>query len=91
MAGSAESTEKGGGALVGAALAACEFRLGRDELAAEGFGEDGLGELVGALGCGFDPLLERIGEFEEGFDPPDDFPFFVEGRNRNYNPVKICL
>ena len=42
------------GRLVGAAFGAGRIRLGGDQLAGEGFGEDGLRELVGAGGGGGD-------------------------------------
>jgi hypothetical protein len=35
--------------------------FGRGRLAAEGFGEDGLGEAVGAFGRGLDALFDFVG------------------------------
>ena len=70
------SLKEGGCVFVVAVFAAGEFGFGGDEFAAEGFGEDGLGQLVhsspGLFVAGFDGL----GEGEEVVYPADDFVFF---------------
>ncbi len=54
------------------------IRVLGDQLAAEGLGEDGLGELVDKLFCLFVPRLDLIGLFEKRLDPADDFLLFGE-------------
>src|SRR4030042_2139248 len=51
-------------------------RILRDEFAAEGFSEDGLGKLV-HLGLGFPvPDLDPVGKGKEFFNATDDFVLF---------------
>ncbi len=60
-----------------------------DEVAAEGFGEEGGGELV-HLGLGFGVAgFDLVGEGEEGFDTADDFVLFGEGRNGGWKSLDV--
>jgi hypothetical protein len=61
------TTEQGGGGFVGTVFVAGEFGFGRDQFAAERFGENSLGQFVSTPGGGSDALLDLIGEFKEGF------------------------
>lgn len=77
LASGADSVKKGGGRFVVAPVAAGEFGFGRNEFAAEGLGQDRLGDFVRAFRRGFDSFLYRVSELEEGFDTPDDFVLFI--------------
>ncbi|KXJ32877.1 hypothetical protein AX284_10505 [Pseudomonas sp. HUK17] len=46
------------------------------QFAAEGFGEDALGQTINAHLGGFDTGFELVGEGEELFDAADDFGLF---------------
>ena len=62
-----------------------------DEFAAEGFGEDGLRELVNVRFRLAVTRFERVGGFEECFDAADDFLLFGKWRYRNKNlPNSFC-
>ena len=67
--------------MVGAAFLAGELGFGGDELATEGFGEDALGELVGAGGG--DSLFDGVGEFEEGFQVAEPFRLCLSHQRRD--------
>ena len=72
--------EEFGRGSVGTALLAGEVGFGRDELAAEGFGEDGLLELLGPRrGLGH-PALDVIGQLGQGYDAADGLVLFFVGR-----------
>jgi hypothetical protein len=57
-----------------------QLGLGGDEFAAEGFGEDRLGDLVGAGGGRGQACLDGVGELEQGVHAADDFVLFGEGQ-----------
>jgi len=81
LAVSPNSFEQNRGGFVGAAFLSGKFRFSRDQFPSEGFGEDGLGKLVGAFSGCRHAFFDSVGEFEEGFHPADDFALFFDGWN----------
>jgi hypothetical protein len=79
----ADVGQEGGGGFVGAVFAAGEFGFGGDQLAAEGFGQDRLRDLLNASCRCLDAGFDLVGEREQGLDAADDFLLFVNGGDSN--------
>ena len=75
---------------LGAVFTADQFRvlfapLG-GEFAAEGLGEDRLGEVIDAGQGGLNPLFDLVGEGKELFDAVDDLGLFFYPQQLEYQP-----
>ena len=79
----ANPLEQCGRGLVAAAFTARELGFGGYQLAAEGFREDGLRELVGTSRRGRDAGVDGVSKFEESTDAANDLELLGQGRQRD--------
>jgi len=72
-----------------AALLAGEFGLGGDQFAAEGSGEDRLGQLVAPGRRRGDAAFDRVGKVEEGVDATNDLSLLSDRGDRDRDLPRV--